>query len=84
MEAIHAGQPFRTVLGDLELTPNQGWGLTETDDEWSTALESALMATRRDVSSMGPTPPMVRAASVASVGAPAHQEGATIYLVTRT
>ena len=25
-----------------------GWGLTQTDEEWSTVLETALMATRRD------------------------------------
>jgi hypothetical protein len=24
------------------------WGLTKTDEEWSTALEKALTATRRD------------------------------------
>jgi hypothetical protein len=41
-------RPFRTVVRDLGLTPNQGWGLTKTDGEWSRALEIALMATRRD------------------------------------
>ena len=30
------------------LTSNQVWGLTKTDEEWSTALEKALTATRRD------------------------------------
>jgi hypothetical protein len=29
------------------LTPNQVWGLTKTDQEWSTALEEALTASRR-------------------------------------
>jgi hypothetical protein len=36
------------VLADLSLTSNQVWGLTKTDEEWSTALEAALTATRRD------------------------------------
>ena len=48
LDAISAGQPFRTVLGDLGLTSNQVWGLTQTDKEWSTALETALTATRRE------------------------------------
>jgi hypothetical protein len=33
---------------DLGLTSNQVWGLTKTDDEWASALETALIATRRD------------------------------------
>lgn len=48
LDAIHSGQPFRTVLSDLGLTSNQVWGLTKTDEEWSEALEVALMAARRD------------------------------------
>ncbi len=36
------------VLRDLQLTPNQVWGLTKTDQEWSEKLEAALTATRRD------------------------------------
>jgi hypothetical protein len=36
------------VLRDLNLTPNQVWGLTKTDEEWSIALEAALTATRRE------------------------------------
>ena len=48
LDAIYAGQPFRTVLRDLELTPNRVWGLTNTDQEWSAALEAALTTTRRD------------------------------------
>jgi len=47
LDAIYDGQPFRTVLRELDLTPNQVWGLTKTDEEWSTALEGALTATRR-------------------------------------
>lgn len=48
MDAIYAGRPFRQVLRDLGLTPNQVWGLTKTDAEWSAALDGALMAARRD------------------------------------
>jgi hypothetical protein len=48
LDAILSGQPFRTVLRDLDLTSNQVWGLTKTDDDWSAALEAALTATRRD------------------------------------
>jgi hypothetical protein len=47
LDAFYAGQPFRTTLRDLGLTPNQVWGLTKTDEEWSTALEAALTASRR-------------------------------------
>jgi hypothetical protein len=28
--------------------PNQLWGLTKTDEEWSAALDGALLAVRRD------------------------------------
>ena len=48
LDAIYRGKPFRESLRDLGLTPNQVWGLTKTDEEWSTALEAALTATRRD------------------------------------
>jgi hypothetical protein len=48
LAAIYDGQPFRQVLRDLDLTPNRVWGLTRTDDEWSAALDGALMAARRD------------------------------------
>ena len=48
LDAIYAGQPFRGALRDLALTSNQVWGLTKTDEEWSTALEAAWMATRQD------------------------------------
>jgi hypothetical protein len=47
LDAIYAGQPFRSVLRDLNLTSNQVWGLTKTDSEWSAELEAALTATRR-------------------------------------
>jgi hypothetical protein len=45
---IYRGEPFRAVINDLGLTSNQVWGLTNTDEEWETELEAALMATRRD------------------------------------
>lgn len=48
LDGIYAGQPFRSLLRDLGLTPNQVWGLTRTDQEWSAALEAALTAGRRD------------------------------------
>ena len=48
LDAIYRGRPFRSVLRELELTPNQVWGLTKTDETWSTALETALTATRRE------------------------------------
>jgi hypothetical protein len=48
LDAIYGGQPFRAVLRDLDLTPNQVWGLTRTDQEWSEKLEAALTASRRD------------------------------------
>jgi len=35
------------VLRKLELTPNQVWGLTRADEEWSAELETALTAGRR-------------------------------------
>jgi hypothetical protein len=47
LAAIYAGRSFQQVLRDLGLTPNQVWGLTKTDDEWSAALEAALTAARR-------------------------------------
>jgi hypothetical protein len=48
LDAISAGQPFRTALRNLDLTPNQVWGLTKTDEEWAAALDRAPTATRRD------------------------------------
>jgi hypothetical protein len=47
LDAICNGKPFRQALRDLTLTPNQVWGLTQTDEAWSAALEAALTATRR-------------------------------------
>jgi hypothetical protein len=47
LDGIYAGQSFRSVLCDLNLTPNQVWGLTKSDEGWSTALEAALTASRR-------------------------------------
>jgi hypothetical protein len=48
LDAIYGGKPFRQSLRDLDLTPNQVWGLTKTDDQWAGALETALTATRRE------------------------------------
>jgi hypothetical protein len=48
LDAISSGEPFRTVLRELELTPNQVWGLAKTDEEWSARLEAALKAYRRE------------------------------------
>jgi cytidylate kinase len=48
LDAIYSGQPFRTVLRDLGITSNQVFGLAKTDEKWSTALDTALTATRRD------------------------------------
>jgi hypothetical protein len=48
LDAIYAGRAFRSVLRDLNLTPNQVWGMARVDREWSAALEAALTATRRD------------------------------------
>ena len=48
LDAIYNGRSFRTVLRDLGLTSNQVFGLAKTDDEWSTELEAALLATRRN------------------------------------
>jgi hypothetical protein len=48
LDAIYAGQPFRTLLRALGLTSNQVWGLTGTDQEWSAALEAALTTAHRD------------------------------------
>ena len=47
LAAIYDGRPFRIVLRDLGLTSNQVWGLARADEEWSTALETALTASRR-------------------------------------
>jgi hypothetical protein len=36
------------VLRNVDLTPNQVWGLTKTDPDWAEALNAALTATRRN------------------------------------
>ena len=48
LDAIYAGQPFRTVIRDLELTSNRVFGLARTDQDWSQQLEAALTASRRE------------------------------------
>jgi hypothetical protein len=68
LDAICDSKPFRQALRDMGLTPNQVWGLTKTDEEWSIALEAALKGTRRDDLRHGtPTPPMSLAVSAANV-----------------
>jgi hypothetical protein len=54
LDGISAGRPFCTVLRDLGLTPNQVWGLTKTDQDWSEKLDAALTATSRDDLKHGP------------------------------
>jgi hypothetical protein len=68
LDAIYAGQPFRSVLRDLGLTPNQVWGLTTTDPQWSAELEAAVTATRRCDLKHGTTPRMWLAVSARTVG----------------
>jgi hypothetical protein len=48
LDAVYAGQSFRRVLRDLDLTSNQVWGMTKTDNELLAALDAALAATRRN------------------------------------
>jgi len=60
LDAIYAGQPFRTIFRNLGLTPNQVWGLARTNEGWSTALEAALTDSRRDDLKHGSTPAYVR------------------------
>jgi len=60
LDAIYAGQPFRTILRDLGLRPNQVWGLTKTDNQRADALETALTATRRDDLKPGTTAAYIR------------------------
>ena len=48
LKALNAGQEFRAILRDLDLTPNVVWGLTKTDAEWAESLGRALEATRRE------------------------------------
>jgi hypothetical protein len=55
---IYAENPFREALRDLGLTSNQVWGLTMTDEEWSTALDAALTTTRREDLEHGTNAPM--------------------------
>ena len=59
--------PFRTILRDLGLTPNQVWRLTKTDGKWAGALEAALTATSRDDLKHGTTAAYVRGCVCRSV-----------------
>lgn len=60
LDAIYAGEQFRSVLRDLGLTSNQVFGRAKTDEEWAAALETALTTTRRDDLEHGTTPAYVR------------------------
>jgi hypothetical protein len=76
LDAIYDRKPFRQALRDLGLTPNQVWGLTKTDDKWSSALEAALTATRRDDLKDGTNAAYVRGLCLPGVsGASVHQDG---------
>jgi hypothetical protein len=60
LDGIYAGQPFRAIVRDLGLTSNQVWGLAKTNDQWSSQLDAALTATRRDDLRHGTTAAYVR------------------------
>jgi hypothetical protein len=68
LDAIYDGKPFRRVLRDLSLTPNQVWGLTKTDEEWSITLDVALTTTRREDLKHGTNAAYVAAVSARSAG----------------
>lgn len=68
MDAIYAGRAFRSVLRDLNLTPNQVWGMAAVDQQWSAALEAALTAKRRDDLKHGTNAAYVHGVSAGSVG----------------
>jgi hypothetical protein len=68
LDAIHEGRPFRTALRELDLTPNQVWRLTKTDQEWAEKLETALTAARRMTLSTAPTRPMCTVVYATSAG----------------
>jgi hypothetical protein len=68
LDAIYDGQPFRKALRDLGMTPNQVWGLTNTDQEWSEKLETALTAVRRSDLKHGTNAAYVHGCVCASAG----------------
>jgi hypothetical protein len=67
LDAIYAGQPFRTVLRDLGLSSNKVFGLARTDDEWSQQLEAALTQAGEKTWSMARTPRTCTGVCAASV-----------------
>jgi hypothetical protein len=76
LDAIYDRKPFRQALRDLGLTPNQVWGLTKTDQEWATALDAALTATRRGGPQAWDQRRVCRGMCLQGVpGAPAREEG---------
>ena len=64
LDCIYNGKPFRAALTDLGLTSNQVWGLAKTDEEWSAAVEAALMAAHRNDLEHDNACPAAHAASV--------------------
>jgi hypothetical protein len=75
LDGIYAGQSFRSVVRDLNLTPNQIWGLTKSDEGWSTALEAALTASRRVDLQHGTMPRMWRGVFAANAAVIKGQDG---------
>jgi hypothetical protein len=68
LDAIYeAGRSARCSV-KLDLAPNQVWGLTKTDKDWSAALEAALTATAGTTPNTAPTPLTRTGAFAASVG----------------
>ena len=48
LDGRRAGRLFQAVLDDLDLTPNQVWGMARRDSEWAADLDAVLLATRRE------------------------------------
>ena len=66
------------MLRNLDLTRNQVWGLTKTDDEWSIALDAALTTTRRGNLKHGRTGAYAAGCACKGMsGAPAAANGET-------
>jgi hypothetical protein len=77
LDAIYAGKPFRARVIHLGLTSNQVWGLTETDEHWTAALEAALMTSRDDLKHWH-EPPICLGLGLQRVsGRPMHPDGQT-------
>jgi hypothetical protein len=83
LEGIYAGTPFRTEVRELGLTSQQVWGLTKTDQEWSTALDAALTAVRRDDLEHGTNAAYVNGCVHKLPGAPAKANGQALAATSR-